>query len=240
MPFAKIVLARKAPKMQIAIDTSTNIASVAVVQSMEIISELTWLCGQNHTVELYPRLEFLLAKSDLDIRSVDCIFVARGPGSFNGLRVGVSAAKGLAFSLSIPIIGISTLESTAYQHSETGLPICAIQSAGRAEIAAAIYQKRRYSWHQIKTEHITTVAALAREINELTVFCGEISPDTASQIKKLLKSKATIPARAAQLRRASYLAELGQQRLQTADFDDPGSLQPVYLRRPSITERRKA
>ncbi len=226
--------------MQIAIDTSTGIASLALVRGTEIISELTWLCEQNHTVELYPRLEFLLAKSALDIRSSDCIFVARGPGSFNGLRVGVSAAKGLAFSLNIPIIGIGTLESTAYQHAATGLPLCAIQSAGREEIAAAIFQKRKNNWHQIKSEHITTVVALAREINELTIFCGEISPDLAGQIKKEFKSKAIIPAQAAQLRRASYLAELGQQRLKAGDFDDPATLQPVYLRRPPITERRKA
>ncbi len=102
--------------MQIAIDTSTDIASLALVQGSDVLAELTWRCGQNHTVELYPRLDFLIAKSGLDIKSADCIFVAKGPGSFNGLRVGVSAAKGLAFSLNIPIIGISTLESTAYQH----------------------------------------------------------------------------------------------------------------------------
>ena len=227
--------------MQITIDTSTEFASVALVQGQDIIAELTWHCGQNHTIELYPRLAFLFAKSGLDVGSADCIFVAKGPGSFNGLRVGVSAAKGLAFSLSVPIIGIGTLEGTAYQHSETGLPVCCIQNAGREEIAAAIYQnKRKNGWYQIKAEHITTVKALAQDIKEQTVFCGEISSSIAGQIKKLFKSKAVIPAQAAQLRRASYLAELGQQRLKVGDFDDPATLQPMYLRRPPITERKKA
>jgi tRNA threonylcarbamoyl adenosine modification protein YeaZ len=227
--------------MQIAIDTSTDIASIALLQGSNILAELTWRCGQNHTIELYPRLDFLISKSGLDINTADCIFAAKGPGSFNGLRVGVSAAKGLAFSLNIPIIGIGTLESMAYQHSSTGLPVCAIQNAGREEIAAALYQqKKRKGWCQIKAEHLTTVAALAQEIKEKTIFCGEINPDTERQIKKLFKTKAIIPAPAAQLRRAAYLAELGQQRLKTGNFDDTATLQPIYLRRAPITERKKA
>lgn len=227
--------------MQLAIDTSTDIASLALVQDQEILTELTWRCGQNHTVELYPRLDFLVSKSGRDIQSVDCIFVARGPGSFNGLRVGVSAAKGLAFSLGIPIIGISTLESTAYQHAETGLPVCVVQNAGREEIAAAIYQKKaRKGWCRLAPEHITTTGALTSEIRERTIFCGEFTPATAVQIKKLFKTKAIMATQASQLRRAAYIAELGQQRRATGDYDNLATLQPLYLRRPPITERKKA
>ena len=190
--------------MQLAIDTSTDFASLALSQGREILAELTWRCGQNHTVELFPRLDSLLAQSRLDIRSADCIFVARGPGSFNGLRVGVSAAKGLAFALSIPIIGISTLETAAYQHAETGLPVCALQNAGREEVAASIYRKKGNQWNQLLVEHITTVDALSQNIKEKTVFCGEINAVTSAQIKKLLKTKAVIPAPAAQLRRSGF------------------------------------
>jgi tRNA threonylcarbamoyl adenosine modification protein YeaZ len=227
--------------MQIAIDTSTDIASLALIQDAEILAEFTWRCGRNHTVELYPRLDFLLSQSGSDIKSVDCIFVAQGPGSFNGLRVGVSAAKGLAFSLGIPIIAISTLETTAYQHAEAGLPVCAIQNAGREEIAVAIYQKKpRKGWCQIAPEHLTTVNALVSEITGATIFCGEINPPTAAQIKKMFKSKAIISSTAGSLRRAAYLAELGRQRLAAGDFDNVSTLQPLYLRRPPITERKKA
>ena len=196
--------------MQIAIDTSTDIASLALVQGDEILAELTWHCGQNHTVELYPRLDFLIEKSGRDIKTADCIFVAKGPGSFNGLRVGVSAAKGLAFSLGIPIIGIGTLEATAYQHAETGLPVCAIQNAGREEIAAAIYQRKtRKGWCQIAVEHLTTPGALASEIKEKTIFCGDFNAAAVLQIKKLFKSRAVIPPPAAQLRRAVLPGRVG-------------------------------
>jgi tRNA threonylcarbamoyladenosine biosynthesis protein TsaB len=226
--------------MQLAIDTSTDVASLALIQGDAILAELTWHCGQNHTIELYPRLDFLLSKSGLDIKETDCIFVAKGPGSFNGLRVGVSAAKGLAFSLGIPIVGVSTLESMAYQHAETGLPVCAVQNAGREEIAVAIYQRRpRKGWFQLAGEHISTPDVLASQIKEKTIFCGEYNAATASQIKRLLKSLAIIPSPAAQLRRAAYLAELCQQRVSAAIFDNLATLQPIYMRRPPITERKK-
>jgi tRNA threonylcarbamoyl adenosine modification protein YeaZ len=225
--------------VQIAIDTSTDIACLALVQGSEILSEFTWRCGQNHTVELYPRLNFLIEKSGRDMKDIDCVFVAKGPGSFNGLRVGVSAAKGLAFSLGIPIIGIGTLESTAYQHAETGLPVCAVQNAGREEIAVAIYQKKRTKWQQIAEEHITTPAALESEIKDKTVFCGDINPETLLQIKKIFKTRAIIPTPAAQLRRGAYLAELGVQRMEAGNFDNLSTLQPLYMRRPPITERKK-
>ncbi len=227
--------------MQLAVDTSTEYAGIAITQGTEIITELTWRCGLNHTVELYPRLNFLIEKSGLDIGTADCIFVARGPGSFNGLRVGVSAAKGLAFSLGIPIIGISTLEVTAYTHAMTGLPICAIQNAGREEIAAAIYQRKpRQGWREIAAEHITTVTGLVNELKGKTLFCGEINAVTLAQIKKIFKSQAVVPGPAGQLRRAAYLADLGRQRQEAGNFDNLETLQPIYLRRPPITERKKA
>jgi tRNA threonylcarbamoyl adenosine modification protein YeaZ len=223
--------------MQLAIDTSTEYAGLALMRDTQALAEMTWRCGLNHTIELYPRLDYLMKSTKTEMKDLDCIIVAKGPGSFNGLRVGVSAAKGLALNLNIPVIGIGTLEASAYQQAESGLPVCAIQNAGREEIAAAIYQlKPRKGWVRIIEEHITTPAALAAGIKEKTVFCGEISPDVVLQLRKPLKSRAVIVP---QLRNAVFLARLGLLRRASGEFDDVASLQPVYLRRPPITERRK-
>jgi tRNA threonylcarbamoyl adenosine modification protein YeaZ len=225
--------------VQLAIDTSTDFASLALVQGSEILAEFTWRCGLNHTVELYPRLNLLLEKSATDIRTADCIFVAKGPGSFNGLRVGVSAAKGLAFSLGIPIIGISTLEIMAYQQAAAGMQVCAISNAGRQEVAAAIFRHKRNKWTQVAEEHITTIEGLVPKIKEKTIFCGEINAAALACIKKLFKTRSVIPSQAARLRRSTFLAELGQQRIEAGTYDNLAALQPLYLRRPPITERRK-
>jgi tRNA threonylcarbamoyl adenosine modification protein YeaZ len=222
--------------MQLAIDTSTEMASVALVRDDRVLAEMTWHSGPNHTTQLLPHVSYLTDK--FSIQDIDGIIVAKGPGSFNGLRVGVSTAKGLAFSLGIPIAGISTLEAAAYQHAETGLPICPIFNAGRSEIAAARYQMKGGHWRQLQPEHITTVDALCAQTTARTLFCGEYVAAVAAQLKDLLGSKAIISTPSASLRRAGFLAELGQTRLKAGDGDNPATLQPTYLRRPPITERK--
>ncbi|MDP2931281.1 MAG: tRNA (adenosine(37)-N6)-threonylcarbamoyltransferase complex dimerization subunit type 1 TsaB [Chloroflexota bacterium] len=224
--------------MYLAIDTSTDMASLALLQDDSILAELTWRCGRNHTTELLPQLMHLLSQAKLNIKAASGIIVARGPGSYNGLRVGVSTAKGLALSLGCPVVGVSTLEAAAYPYAATGLPVCAILGAGRSEIAAATYRQQRHRWHQLVDEHITTVDALCSQITSKTVFCGEISPLMAAELKERLKQKAIIPSAAARLRRAGFLAELGIKRLAAGDFDDPATLQPIYLRRPQITKAK--
>ncbi len=222
--------------MLLTIDTSTDSASLALVQDSKTLAEATWRCGQNHSVELLPRLSQLLNETETELKAIDCILVAKGPGSFNGLRVGLSTAKGLAFSLDIPIIGISSLELEACQHAESDLPIGPIFNARRGEIATALYQNKDNKWQQLTPEHITTIEALDSEIKGKTLFCGEYLPLIASQLKEKLKGKAVIaPDRP---RRASLLAELAKGRLEAGDYDSPATLQPLYLRRPAITRRR--
>jgi len=222
--------------MQLAIDTSTDTASLALVQDNGVLTELTWRCEQNHTTQLLTHLAHLLNQTKLNLQSTNGIIVARGPGSFNGLRVGISTAKGLAFSLGIPIVGISSLEAEAYQHADTGLPICPIFNAGRGEIATATYQKKHNKWRQLIAEHVTTVETLCVQIITKTIFCGEFIPLIAAQLSKQLKQKVIIPPPATGLRRASFLAELGLKRLQAGDYDNLATLQPLYLRRPAITQ----
>jgi tRNA threonylcarbamoyl adenosine modification protein YeaZ len=220
--------------MILAIDTSTNNASLALVKGDEVLAEANWRCEQNHTVELLPHLARLLDEAKADISSISGVVVARGPGSFNGLRVGISTAKGLAFSLGVPIIGISSLEVLAYEHAESGSPICPIFNAGRGEIAAAIYQRQDNNWRQLVAEHITTVDALCSGITAKTIFCGEIAPQVAKELKKQLGERAIIAT--TEPPRARLLAELGKRRLDAGDYDHPATLQPLYLRRPAITQ----
>jgi len=100
--------------MELAIDTSTSIASIALSKEGEIISEFTWQAGQNHSVELMPHIVYLLHQAKVDFKDLSGVIVAKGPGQFNGIRVGMAVAKGLSFALSIPIVGISTLEVEAF------------------------------------------------------------------------------------------------------------------------------
>lgn len=225
--------------MQLAIDTSTSTASLVLVQESEILAELSWRCGQNHSTTLLPNLVGLLRQTGSELGSLDGIIVARGPGSFNGLRVGISTAKGLAFSLGIPIVGISTLAASAYQHAETGLPVCPVFNAGRGEIATAVYHMKDSKWQPIIRENITTIDALCTQIATKTLFCGELTAAISDQLRKHLKQKAVIASPVASFRRAGFLAELGHREIAAGSLDDATTLQPIYLRRPHITKPRR-
>jgi tRNA threonylcarbamoyl adenosine modification protein YeaZ len=223
--------------MELAIDTSTDFASIALSYEGTTVVELTWHSVQRHTVELVPNIERLFSQMKVDQKSLGAIFVAKGPGSFNGLRVGMSTAKGLAFALNISIVGVSTLEIAAHSLAFTGLLLCPIQTAGRGEIAAAFYRQDG-DWRCLKKEHITTVDMLCQCIDEKTVFCGEITEPIILQLQQKLGKNAVVPETAARLRHASHLAILGWQRLKKGEQDNLASLQPLYLREPLVTQRK--
>jgi len=223
--------------MELAIDTSTEIASIALSHRGEVEAEMTWPSGQNHSVELVPNILHLLQQAKKSIQQIDAIIVAKGPGSFNGLRVGVGTAKGLAFALGKPLVGIGTLEVEAFQHALTGLPICPLQDAARGELATALYQLREGEWRQLIKEHITTVDELWPKIADRTLFCGRIPSHVAQELQERLGERALILK--STLRRAGSLAELGWRRLDKGEIDHPTTLQPLYLRRPAVTTKRK-
>ena len=223
--------------MELAIDTSTDYASIAISDQGNAISEFSWYTKQNHTRELMPNIDYLLKQANQEPKAIKAVFIAKGPGSFNGLRVGMSAAKGFSFALSIPIVAIGTLEIEAYPFAFARLPLCPIHNAGRGEIATALYQQSEW-WSCLKPEHITTVNELCGEIKEQTLFCGEIPEEAIEQLSTELGEKAIIPQLAARIRHARYLSVLGWQRLNHNETDDLVNLQPTYLRPPPITQRK--
>lgn len=224
--------------MELAIDTSSNTASIALSHKGEILTELSWQSAQNHTVELLPHLVYLLEQAKVELNSIEAIIVAKGPGSFNGLRVGMSTAKGLAFSLSIPLLGVSTLEAEAYPFAYTALPLCPIHKAGAKEIATALYQQKNNQWCCLEKEHLTTLNVLCQQVHQKTLFCGEIPPDMLNEIQQNLGQRAIIP-QTTRSGRAGFLAMLAWQRLNKGERDDPATLQPLYLRPPHITKPRE-
>jgi len=223
--------------MELAIDTSSSITSVALSHRGELLVSLTWQTARNHTTELLPNLVYLLQQAKVELGSVDAIIVAKGPGSFNGLRVGISTAKGLSSALDIPLLGVSTLESEAYPFAFTGLPLRPIHKAGREEIATALYRHKDNEWQCLELENLTTVKALLHRIKQKTLFCGENPPDIVNEIQLNLGKHAII-TRNNGICRVNSLIILGWQKLNKGERDDPITLQPLYLRPPHITKGR--
>jgi tRNA threonylcarbamoyladenosine biosynthesis protein TsaB len=218
--------------MLVAIDTSTDYASLALHDGFCVQAEYTWRSARRHTVELVPRLAAALEQLGLGTKHLSGVAVARGPGSFTGLRVGMSVAKGLALAQGLPLIGVPTLDILAAAQGRSRRPLCAVLQAGRGRISIAIYRWHGGEWQAREEARLATWRSLAEEITSPTLFCGEIDPVGADALAALGELAIVLPP-AARLRRAGFLAELAWRRLNAGESDDPTTLTPIYLQYPT-------
>lgn len=222
----------------LAIDTSTLYAGLAVYGAEGLLADVNWQAGRSQTSSLLLEIDRTLALAGLRAADLGALAVATGPGSFNALRVGLSTAKGLAFARGLPIVGVPTLDATAYPHLGWGRPVRAVLAAGRGRLASALY---RWQGEEPAAEQAALVRAgdyentslegLAALIVEPALLCGELD-DAAAATLAHLAPLARIVAPASRRRRAGVLAELAWARLRRGEQDDPASLEPVYLHGP--------
>jgi len=217
--------------MLLAIDTSTEVASLAVHDGTKVRAEHTREAPRRHTVEVLPRLAVTLDRLGITPRDLSGVAVTKGPGSFTGLRVGLAIAKGLALARAIPIVGIPTLDVVAAAQGKDERSLCAVLRAGRGRICAAVYHWAEGEWYCPEGPRLTTWQALAEATDSPTRFCGEIDAAGIEALHRM-GAIAELISGAARLRRAGYLAELGWQRLRRGELDDPATLTPTYLQYP--------
>ena len=209
--------------------------SLALYDGECVRAEETWRSANGHTVELVPSLVRMLERQRVLPSALRGITVALGPGSFTGLRIGLSVAKGLALTLAIPLIGIPTLDILVYAQARRPGPVCAVLQAGRGRVCAAFYRWRKGQWQRQGDYRLTTFDELCADIETQTFFCGEIDAQVTELLRERLGERAVVASPASSLRRAGYLAELGWQRLERGEVDDPAILAPIYLRHPPIS-----
>ncbi len=219
--------------MELSIDTAGDWASVALSEEGRIKVELTWHCPRAHSVELLPTVEAILARAAARKDDISAVFVCKGPGGYAGLRAGVSTAKGLAYALGIPLVGVGRLESEAYQHAAYPGAVCPVHRAGRGQTAWALYQGPASEWRELIAPRMTSPETLLRELSAGALLCGEVSEELAALITSMGRS-VDVASPAASLRRAGFLAELGWRRLAQGQSDDAKTLVPLYLREPAI------
>jgi tRNA threonylcarbamoyladenosine biosynthesis protein TsaB len=217
--------------MLLAIDTSTRYAGVALADEHRVLSAQCWYSSVNHTTELMPAVSDILKSRGLTPRDLEAIAVALGPGGFSALRVGMSAAKGLALAAKKPLVGLSTLELEAFPYLESGLAVVALLDAGRKEVASAHFGADR---QRVRDDIIGAPEELLAEFTQPTLFCGEGLLPWAGLIKERLGPLAVVVSHWSPASRLWSLVELGRRKLVAGETDDLVTLQPYYLRMPSI------
>jgi tRNA threonylcarbamoyladenosine biosynthesis protein TsaB len=212
----------------LAIDSSSEQASVALYDGVRV-AEVTWIAGRDQTATLLAEIDRLFGLVHTDATRLTAIGVAIGPGMFNGLRVGMSVAKGFVLGLDIPLIGVSTLDVAARPFGGLGLPVLAVVAAGRGRLVWAEYRAGEDGFHQTVSPCNGTVEELAAHSRRLDacLVTGELTPDQASVIQS--QAGVRLPPASGRLRRASALAELAWGRFQRDDLDDAVELEPVYV-----------
>jgi tRNA threonylcarbamoyladenosine biosynthesis protein TsaB len=213
----------------LAIDTSTKIAGIALYDQGGLHTEQMWRTVDNHTVELMPYVVRACQQQDLEPTALKAVAIATGPGSFTGLRVGLSVAKGLALAMHLPILGVPTLDASAYAHSRETIPVRAVLPAGRGRWCSALYQRRSGNWQRCSDYDLLDAKALVASFTERTLICGETNAALMKLLRESVPTLAVIASPALALRRAGFLAELAWQRFVNGDQDELSSLHPIYL-----------
>ncbi|MBA2278341.1 MAG: tRNA (adenosine(37)-N6)-threonylcarbamoyltransferase complex dimerization subunit type 1 TsaB [Chloroflexia bacterium] len=219
---------RDSERWLLAIDTSTDQAGIALTDG-ERVAELGWSAGRTQTVTVLPEIERMLRTAGIDRRMLGAVAVATGPGTFTGLRVGLSLAKGLVIALDVALLGVPTLDIAAAPYAAAGTSVVVALAAGRSRIVWASYGPTAGEFgrhHGPVNTRIDDLAAWLRDRPDLLVT-GELDPAARSVL--LAAGHRRIEDMLLSRRRPAALAAIAWRRWQTGDVDDSVTLEPFYL-----------
>ncbi len=221
----------------LAIDTSTEHAGVALVRGTEPLAEIVWTGRASHSRFLTANVKHVLELGGVEAGDVGAIVVASGPGSFNGLRVGISFGKGMAMSLHVPLAGISTLDVIAAQAAGAGKVVWALMPAGREELYRGRYRVGADGTPANEGYDRVDINRIAREYEDHILLAGPGSAQALERLRKLVEPNG-IRSNLEPFTRPVYLAELGRRYLADGGENQVDTLEPLYLRVSSAEERR--
>jgi tRNA threonylcarbamoyladenosine biosynthesis protein TsaB len=219
----------------LALDTTGQGCSVAVAENGKLLAEVDFQKKETHSRHIMGLIDAVLKVSDLTIHDIDGYAVSRGPGSFTGLRIGLSTIKGLAMVTEKPVVGVSSLDALAMNVPFVDRPVCALIDARKNEAYMARYRFED-GW-PVAVAPACTVGfeSLVEGIDTQTVFIGTGLSVFGPVIKKRLGDMAVFMPIDFGLIRASNVARLGLRRLQSGETDQTDCLVPHYIR-PSDAE----
>jgi len=216
----------------LGIDSSTQVNTVALLQDGQLLCETVLNTKRNHSQRLMPMVDMLLKEAELGVENIDGVAVSLGPGSFTGLRIGMTTGKALAWSLNKPIVGISSLDGIAFNvQGATGI-ICPILNARRSQVYTAIYKMDKGEPKRISDYMAIEPMELIKELknHKQITLLGDGIEEFISIFAENLEKSLIIPSSANRLPRASHIAYLGWKRLLKGEQDDVINLAPLYVR----------
>jgi tRNA threonylcarbamoyladenosine biosynthesis protein TsaB len=215
----------------LAVDTATLSCSTAIVDDGLVSAELTTVNNQTHSKHLMAMIDAVCGMSGMKIAAMDGFAVTVGPGSFTGLRIGISTVKGLAWSLKKPVVGISSLDALAWQCTPVAYQICALLDARKDEVYSCRYRFVDGALNKEGTEQVSAPAEAINAIREPCLFVGDGATLYQKEIMQKLGELAYFGGGRHANIRASSIAELSLDRFIHHQHDDVASLVPHYIRK---------
>ena len=235
----------------LAIETSTMLGGIAICDdSAGMVAESRLNVKSTHSERLMTEIDHILKQSALSISDIDAFAVAIGPGSFTGLRIGLSTAKGLSYATGKPIVTVPTLEAFAWNFPFSRYPVCPLLDARRKEVYAALFRWEVDGFVRVVDETAIGIKVLLKEINmcippsprfdkgdeggslqEAVIFTGEGALSYRDEIIGEMEGHALFAPPEKMVPSPANVASLGMKKALRGEFSEPVSLVPWYLRK---------
>ncbi|HET6364179.1 MAG: tRNA (adenosine(37)-N6)-threonylcarbamoyltransferase complex dimerization subunit type 1 TsaB [Nitrospirota bacterium] len=216
----------------LGIETSTKTGSVAIVSEEGVVAQYSLNIEVTHSERLMSTVDRVLKDTGLEVHDLDGFSVAIGPGSFTGLRIGLSTVKGLALATGKPIAAVPTLQALAWNLPYSLYPVCPLLDARKNEVYAALYRFAGTALVQVLPETAISIFRLAEQISEKVVFTGEGSRIFRDGIQEVFGERAVFAPHSAVLPSGAKVAEIGLDMIKSGRQAEPDRLTPLYIRRP--------
>ena len=218
----------------LALDTSAKAASVCLAQEDKIIGEFFINTALTHSQTLAPMTEQLCRNAGVPLDKIDAVAVNAGPGSFTGVRIGVAAAKGIAFARNLPCVPVSTLESMAYNFLGNDCVVCALMDARCAQVYNALFRVTGDRVERLCDDRALSLTDLQyelRKFGERIILAGDGADITLKNLENPPENVFLAPMNR-KYQTAASVACAAFQAIAAGNTCSPAELMPVYLRLP--------
>ncbi|MCR5719059.1 MAG: tRNA (adenosine(37)-N6)-threonylcarbamoyltransferase complex dimerization subunit type 1 TsaB [Lachnospiraceae bacterium] len=221
----------------LGIESSGQVAAVSIVEDNRLVGDYTINHKKTHSQTLLPMLEELKKLTELDLDTIDCVAISKGPGSFTGLRIGSGTAKGLCMGLQKPLVEVSTLQAMAYNFWGRDELICPIMDARRNQVYTGLFSFNKteddYELEIILEDCAVCIEEVIQKINEIgrpVVFLGDGIFVFENVIRDQIKVPVSFAPASFNEQRASSVAVLGEKLFKEGKAIDAAMHAPEYLR----------
>ncbi len=231
----------------LAIDSSGLVASAAVLENENLLAEYTVNFKKTHSETLLPMIDTIAKMTELDLKSLDAIAIAAGPGSFTGLRIGSATAKGLGLALDIPIVEVPTLEGLAMNLFMARGFICPVMDARRKQVYSGIYRFEGDRLIVVRDQEPVAASDLIAELNAMAggpasegvIFLGDGVPVVEPFAKEGLSVPFSFAPANANRQRAASVGALAERYFAAGRFVTAAEHAPIYLRKSQAEQERE-